>query len=76
MDKNIYNNIKKNKKYFNWPILFIISTTSIATGSYRDGFSSLFPFLQRDFDLTRAQLGLHSTFFSLLLPSFQYLLAI
>lgn len=58
-------NVNKNgeKKNFNWPILFIISLTSIVAGIYRDGFAALFPFLQRDFDLTRAQLGLHSTLF-------------
>lgn len=57
--------IKKNnsKKYFNWYLLFIISLTSIITGIYRDGFAALFPFLQKEFGLTRAQLGLHSTFF-------------
>ena len=55
---------KQEKEIFNWYILFIISLTSIMTGIYRDGFASLFPFLQKDFNLTRAQLGLHSTFFS------------
>jgi len=58
-------NLNKNgeKMNFNWPILFIISLSSIITGIYREGFASLFPFLQRNFNLTRAQLGLHSTFF-------------
>ena len=44
-------------------MLFIISLSSIVTGIYRDGFAALFPFLQEDFYLTRAQIGLHSTLF-------------
>jgi len=60
MNNNGNNEIPKN---FNWSILFIVSLSSIITGGYRDGFAALFPFLQRDFGLTRAQLGLHSTFF-------------
>lgn len=58
-------NIKKNNTEvnFNWSILLIISITSIMAGIYRDGFAALFPFLQKDFNLTRAQLGLHSTLF-------------
>ena len=58
-------NVNKNGeiKNFNWSILFIISLPSLVTGIYRDGFASLFPFLQRDFHLGRAQLGLYSTFF-------------
>ena len=66
MGKNT-NKIKKNKTKdnFNWYILFIISLTSVVGGIYRDGFAALFPFLQRDFNLTRAQLGLHSTLFYL-----------
>ena len=58
-------NVNKNRgeNNFNWSILFIISLTYIVTGIYREGFASLFPFLQKDFNLTRAQLGLYSTFF-------------
>jgi len=58
-------NVNKNEenKIFNWSVLFIVSLASVITGSYREGFSALFPFLQRDFDLTRAQLGLHSSLF-------------
>lgn len=59
----VNSNKNKEKKNFNWSILFIISLSSIVTGIYRDGFAALFPFLQEDFNLTRAQLGLHSTFF-------------
>ncbi len=61
---NVTNN-NSDEKQFNWSILFIISLSSIVTGIYRDGFAALFPFLQRDFNLTRSQLGLHSTFFFL-----------
>jgi len=59
------------KKKFNWSILFIISLSSVVMGIYRDGFTTLFPFLQREFDLTRTQLGLYSVFlyFSSLLVS-------
>ena len=63
MDFNV--DQKGDKKTFNWSILLIISLAPIVTGIYRDGFAALFPFLQRDFSLTRAQLGLHSTFFFL-----------
>lgn len=52
-----------NKDKFNWYILFIVSLTSLVAGIYRDGFAALFPFLQKEFNLTRAQLGLHSTLF-------------
>ncbi len=60
----------KNKKNntqntFNWYVLLILSITSIITGVYRDGFASLFPFLQKDFYLSRAHLGLHATLFYL-----------
>lgn len=58
-------NIEKpvDKKTFDWTRLIIISLTSVITGIYRDGFSATFPFIKRDFDLSRKQLGLHSTFF-------------
>ncbi len=60
----------KNKKSntqstFNWHVLLIFSLISTITGIYRDGFASIFPFLQNDFHLSRAQLGLHSTIFYL-----------
>jgi len=54
---------KKKKEEFNWRILLIVSLSSIVTGIYRDGFATLFPFIQQDFQLTRTQLGLHSTLF-------------
>jgi ACS family hexuronate transporter-like MFS transporter len=58
-------NSKKNntQSTFNWHVLFVLSLTSIITGIYREGFASLFPFLQKEFHLTNAQLGLHSTLF-------------
>lgn len=58
-------NIKKNNTLgtFNWHVLLILSLGSVITAIYRDGFASLFPFLQKEFYLTSAQLGLHSTFF-------------
>ena len=59
--KNIDSN--QNIKSFDWAKLILISLTTVVTGIYRDGFSAIFPFLQRDFDLSRSQLGLHSTFF-------------
>src|SRR6056297_2220066 len=62
---NINTNESRDEKQFNWSILFIVSLSSIVTGIYRDGFAALFPFLQRDFNLSRSELGLHSTFFFL-----------
>ena len=58
-------NIKttKLKNNFNWLILLIVSLSSIMVGIYRDGFAALFPFLQRDFNLTKAQLGMHATLY-------------
>ena len=65
------NNKKNNiQNTFNWYALFILSLTSIVTGIYRDGFASLFPFLQKDFHLTRGQLGLHSSFYYFAAASF------
>lgn len=55
------NNRNRNKEYFNWNMLLFVSLSSAAMGIYRDGFSSLFPFLQSEFDLTRAQVSLYST---------------
>jgi len=54
-------NQNKADEYFNWKVLFIISLSSIAMGVYRDGISSLFPFLQNEFGLTRTQVALYST---------------
>lgn len=55
----------KARRPFNWPILLTISSACLFSGIYRDGFSALFPFLQAEFAVSRAQLGLHSTFFFL-----------
>jgi sugar phosphate permease len=54
-------NQNKANEYFNWKVLFIISLSSIAMGVYRDGISSLFPFLQNEFGLTRTQVAFYST---------------
>lgn len=68
METNTKNNYRQSG--FNWYALFILSLTSIITGIYRDGFASLFPFLQKDFHLTRSQLGLHSSFYYFAAASF------
>lgn len=51
----------KNNK-FNWQILLIIMFAGIIAGIYRNGIMTLFPFLQEEYSLTRAQVGLYSTF--------------
>lgn len=48
-----------------WLQLLFISTGNIISGIYLSGFAALFPFLQEEFQLTKAQMGLHSTFFFL-----------
>ena len=63
MSISINANKNENIKHFDWSKLIIISLTTVVTGIYRDGFSAIFPFLQRDFNLSRSQIGLHSTFF-------------
>lgn len=50
---------------FNWYILLVLLTATIILGITRDGIPALFPFIQQDFALTRAQMGLFSTFFFL-----------
>lgn len=52
-------------KGFNWSFTLITTSACLLSGIYRDGFSALFPFIQEEFQLSRAQLGLHSTFFFL-----------
>ena len=47
---------------FNWKILMIITSAGFTAGIYRNGIMTLFSFLQSDFGLTRAQVGLYSTF--------------
>ncbi|MGI6575670.1 MAG: MFS transporter [bacterium] len=56
---------KQHGHAMNWSILFLLLITTISSGIYRDGFATLFPFLQTEFELTRAQIGLQSTFFFL-----------
>ncbi|MDD4765768.1 MAG: hypothetical protein PHS39_07885 [Atribacterota bacterium] len=50
------NKTEANNK-FNWNKLIILSLSSIILGLYRDGFSALFPFIERDLSLSRAELG-------------------
>ncbi|MCF8001141.1 MAG: MFS transporter [Halanaerobiales bacterium] len=52
---------EKNNK-FNWQILLIIMFAGIIAGIYRNGIMTLFPFLQEEYSLSRAQVGLYSTF--------------
>jgi len=56
--------IEKNKKdkRFSWSTIFIISLASIILGVYRDGIAALFPFLQADFCLSRAEIGIYISF--------------
>ncbi|MFZ7130960.1 MAG: MFS transporter [Eubacteriales bacterium] len=60
MNYNIEEN--SNNRDFNWSILLIISLGSIVMGTYRDGFGALFPFLQEEFELSRTQIGLYTSF--------------
>lgn len=53
----------EKQEVFNWTILFILITSTIILGISRDGIPSLFPFMQQEFSLTRAQIGLFSSFF-------------
>jgi len=53
-------NEKINK--FNWQILLIIMFVGVVTGIYRNGIMTVFPFLQSEYSLSRAQVGLYSTF--------------
>lgn len=63
IEKMVLNaNENREKDNFNWPILTFISFSSIVMGIYRDGITALAPFLQLDFNLTRAELGLYISF--------------
>ncbi|MFO7814795.1 MAG: MFS transporter [Halanaerobiales bacterium] len=53
---------KEKDNKFNWQILLIIMFAGIAVGIYRNGIMTLFPFLQEEYSLSRAQVGLYSTF--------------
>src|SRR6056297_3541219 len=52
---------EKNNK-FNWQILLIIMFVGVVAGIYRNGIMTVFPFLQSEYSLSRAQVGLYSTF--------------
>lgn len=45
--------------------LAIVFPATIIAGTYREGLSALFPLLREEFDLSRFQLGLHSSFFQI-----------
>lgn len=47
---------------FNIKVLIKITSAGFIAGMYRNGMMSLFPFLQSHFDLSKAQIGLYSTF--------------
>ncbi len=47
---------------FNWLVLFLLASSTIILGIIRDGIPALFPFIQAEFELTGAQVGLFSTF--------------
>jgi predicted MFS family arabinose efflux permease len=55
-------NTKTSNDDFNWRVLIIITAAGFFAGVYRNGIMTLFPFLQSEFGLTRAQVGLYSTF--------------
>lgn len=55
-------NNQTNNNEFNWKVLMIITAAGFFAGVYRNGIMTLFPFLQAEFDLTKAQVGLYSTF--------------
>jgi len=55
----VNDNVNREEKHLNWPILLIVSLGSFVMGIYRDGIAALFPFFQSNFGLTRAQLGLY-----------------
>ncbi|MGM0603406.1 MAG: MFS transporter [Bacillota bacterium] len=47
---------------FNWKVLVIIALATMTGGLYRNGIMTLFPFIQAEYDLSKAQVGLYSTF--------------
>ncbi|RCW47733.1 MULTISPECIES: MFS transporter [unclassified Halanaerobium] len=49
-------------KNFNWKVLIIITLATMTGGLYRNGIMTLFPFIQAEYGLGKAQLGLYSTF--------------
>ncbi len=60
-EEKIVENKNVNETY-NYKILLIITFVGIITGIYRNGIMTLFPFIQSEFNLTRTQVGLYSTF--------------
>ena len=45
-----------------WDVLSLFIMASVTVGIVRDGLPALFPFIQAEFNLTRAEVGLFSTF--------------
>ena len=52
---------RKNKNFI-WSVLMIASFASVVMGIYREGITALSPFFQRDFELSRAEVGLYIAF--------------
>ena len=44
---------------FNWKVLIIIALATMTGGLYRNGIMTLFPFIQAEYGLGKAQLGLY-----------------
>lgn len=53
---------QSNNNRFNIKVLIKITSAGFIAGMYRNGMMSLFPFLQSHFNLSKAQIGLYSTF--------------
>lgn len=53
---------KEKKDYFNWKILFLLVMATTIGGLYRNGIMTLFPFIQAEYNLSKTQIGLYSTF--------------
>jgi len=53
---------KLENQNFNWQVLVIITLGGIVAGLFRNGIMTLLPFIQEEFELSRTQVGLYSTF--------------
>lgn len=53
---------KEAGEKFNWKVLLILTMATTTGGLYRNGIMTLFPFFQAEYNLSKAQLGLYSTF--------------
>lgn len=52
----------KQKKSFNWKVLIMLVMGTTIGGLYRNGIMTLFPFIQAEYNLSKTQIGLYSTF--------------